>query len=147
MVRIDPQADYVGIDAVVEAPAHDQADTLHNMIAAHVNRILVWGENARGDRCAVHLLDGDHIGVELRRGAAQQIDVLRFPGVRAGGQFAVTVLTGSEPIQIPGRQLEFSRNRETWQQQQENEGVNKLAVVAAHWIYSVGEQRAYGAIS
>ena len=106
----------VGIDAVADAPPHHDADALHDMVAAQMDRVLVGRKYARCDRGAIDFLDGDHIGVEFVRIAAQQVDVLRLFRTDVGGQIA---FTGGEPFEVPGRQLQFRANG-TGRQQQEN---------------------------
>src|SRR5690348_1092239 len=75
--RIDVEAGEVWVDVVMDASPHDDTDTLHHMVMAHMDRVLLRWEQPRGDRRPVHLLDPYHVSVKIRRVALQQLDVLR----------------------------------------------------------------------
>ena len=87
---IDVEAGEIGIDAVVDATAHHDADALHDMVVAHMDRVPVGRKDARGDRGTIDFLHGDHVGIEFVGIAAQQVDVLRPLRSHVGGQVAIT---------------------------------------------------------
>ena len=78
--------DDIGIDAVGQAAAHHDADTLHHVVTRHVDGIAVGGENPGGDGAAVHFLDRDNVRIKLDGVLLEQIEVLRRAEVHIGRQ-------------------------------------------------------------
>ena len=85
MSRPDVERCDIGIDIVMDASAHHDADTLDDMVTAHVDRVLVVRKHTSRDGWAVHFLNGNHVGIQLRRVLLQKVDIrwLLWDGRRA----------------------------------------------------------------
>ena len=115
--RTKIQAGEIGIGAVGDAPTHHDADALHDMVVAQLDRVSVGRKYPGGDGGTIDFLDGDHVGIELACIATQQVDVLRLFRTGVGRQIAII---GGEPFEVPGRQLQL-RAESTGRQQQEKQ--------------------------
>ena len=85
MARADVELRDIWIDIVMDASAHHDADSLHDMVAAHVDRVFVGREHTCGDDWAVHFLNGNHVGIQLRRVLLQKVDVRWLLGRTSAG--------------------------------------------------------------
>jgi hypothetical protein len=75
MARPDVERRDIRIDIIMDALTHHDADTLHDVVAAHLDRVFVARKDTCCDDWAVHFLDGDHVGIELCRVLLQMVDV------------------------------------------------------------------------
>ena len=113
--RAKIQAGEIGIGAVGDAPTHHDADALHDMVVAQLDRVFVGRKYPGRYGGTIDFLNGDHVGIELACIATQQVDVFRLFRVGVGRKIAII---GGEPFEVPGRQLQL-RAESTGRQQQE----------------------------
>ena len=105
----------------MDASAHHDANTLNDMVAAHVDRVFVARKHSSRDDWAVHFLNGNHIGIQLHRVLLQKVNVRWLFGMGVGRQFTVTCLPIGQPFQVPGTKLQFRCGRETRQKQSQRQ--------------------------
>ena len=118
---IDIQTGDIRVDAVADAAPHRDTDSLHDMIVAQVDRVLVGREHPGGDAGTVHFLHRDHVGIQFARVTPECLDVFRLFRVKIGRQFPITGRSFGEPFEIPGRQLQVRRDRDSRLQRDEQQ--------------------------
>jgi len=101
------EADQIRVLHHGNAAAYREADALHHAVPGHDDGVAVWREYPGGNLGAVDLLERDDVGVEQNGVAAERVDVLGPLRTYVLGQRGITLASGGEPLEIPGRHPQF----------------------------------------